>query len=86
MLYKLHKSVVENVEVPAEYHRNTKLKKSDSIKVSMGEITPAQFRNNIRNGKYRQDAIGLPIFIGGKYLYKMISVFSVGDKLYAALV
>ena len=40
-------------EIPAEYHRNGRLKAEDSDKVRKGEMTQRQFMKNLENGKYR---------------------------------
>ena len=39
--------------LPADYHRNWRLEAQDSDKVRYGEMTMAEFKRNIRNGKYR---------------------------------
>lgn len=50
--YKLIKEATEK-PLPPEYHNNHKLEAEDANKVRFGQMSQKEFRQNIKNGKYR---------------------------------
>ena len=51
-VYNLCKEGFEK-ELPADYHRNSKLEQEDANKVRFGEMSRSEFIRNMNNGKYR---------------------------------
>ena len=52
LIYNLCKEGFEK-ELPADYHRNSRLEQEDAHKVRIGEMSRRQFIKNMNNGKYR---------------------------------
>ena len=52
LIYNLFKEGFEK-ELPADYHRNSRLEQEDANKVRFGQMSKSEFIRNMNNGKYK---------------------------------